>query len=115
NDIHGHNAGDLILKESAKITNSVIRKDDIFGRFGGEEFCIILPGTEAATAADLAERIRSAIEGHTFVFENKRLKQTVSLGVAQLSPNMQSYKDLLEAADQRLYRSKNEGRNRVTA
>lgn len=115
NDIHGHNAGDYILKESAKITSAAIRKDDVFGRFGGEEFCIILPGTDAATATDLAERIRLAIETHIFEFSGKELRQTISMGVAQLSASMMSYKDLLEPADQKLYRSKNEGRNRVTA
>jgi diguanylate cyclase (GGDEF)-like protein len=115
NDVHGHNAGDYILKDSAKITSSAIRKDDVFGRFGGEEFCIILPGTDARTATDLAERIRHAIEAHTFSFNGKTMKQTISMGVSQLTSGMATYKDLLEAADQKLYRSKNEGRNRVTA
>ncbi len=114
NDVYGHNAGDYILKETARITGLAIRKDDVFARFGGEEFCIILPGTEAKTAADLAERIRQAVEAHEFCFDDKVMKQTVSLGVTQLDSSMSSPKEFLESADQKLYRSKKEGRNRVT-
>ncbi len=92
----------------------MIRKDDIFGRFGGEEFIIILPGTDIKTAADLSERIRRAVEAHTFQFDGKALKQTLSLGVSQLTPDLKSTKEFLESADQKLYRSKHEGRNRST-
>jgi two-component system cell cycle response regulator len=114
NDTYGHNAGDFVLKDSAKVVTSVIRKDDIFGRFGGEEFIIILPGTDVKTANELAERIRRTVEAHSFNVDGKILKQTLSLGVSQLSPDMNSSKELLDSADQKLYRSKHEGRNRVT-
>ena len=114
NDTHGHNAGDFILKESAGLTKSVIRKDDILGRFGGEEFSIILPNTDAKTAYELAERIRQKIETHTFNFEAKALKQTISLGVSQINSGFANPAALFEDADQKLYKSKHGGRNRTT-
>lgn len=114
NDTYGHTCGDFILKESAHIVKSVIRKEDIFGRYGGEEFCIILPGTDLKVAYDLAERIRQVIESHTFVFKNLALKQTISVGVAQATKDMKKYEDLIDLADKNLYKSKQEGRNRVS-
>ena len=92
----------------------MIRKDDIFCRFGGEEFVILLPATDAKTAYDLAERIRIQTEQHDFKSEGHVIKQTISLGVSQLNQSMSSPKDLLEDADQKLYQSKTNGRNQVT-
>ena len=124
NDTYGHNAGDLILKESAQIVKSVIRKEEIFGRFGGEEFIIILPNSDGKFACELAERVRSAIESHKFMVnirdssgkdQQLALKQTFSLGVAEFDAStMQTPKDLLEAADKKLYLSKSNGRNQVS-
>lgn len=114
NDTHGHNAGDFILKESAQIAKSVIRKDDILGRFGGEEFCVILPNTDGPTAHELAERIRKKIESHLFSFEDKQIQQTISMGIAEIAGSVNSAQTLMEIADQKLYQSKREGRNRVT-
>lgn len=114
NDSFGHNAGDHILKETAQMVKAAIRKEDTVGRFGGEEFVIILPNTDAKTAYAFAERIRSIVELHVFTFEDKKIKQTISLGVSQLNPDMKEPKDLLEDADQKLYQSKAKGRNRVT-
>ena len=114
NDNYGHNVGDFILKDSANLVKSIIRKDDIFCRFGGEQFVILLPATDAKTAYDLAERIRIACETHSFDTEGHNIKQTISLGVSQLNPSMSSPKDLLEDADKKLYQSKTNGRNQVT-
>lgn len=122
NDNYGHSAGDRVLKECAGLAKGAIRKEDILGRFGGEEFVVILPQTSLKTAADLAERIRVAVSSHTFNFsadkqgnpQDIKHVQTVSLGVAQWSTAMRSAKDLLELADRKLYESKNGGRNRVT-
>lgn len=122
NDNYGHNAGDFVLRESAALVKAAVRKDDILGRFGGEEFIIILPNTDARTASDLAERIRQKHESHTFPIEfedgttKKRInhRQTISMGIAQLRPDLLTTKDLLEAADKKLYNSKQTGRNRVT-
>ncbi len=122
NDTYGHNAGDAVLYESAQLVKSIVRKDDILGRLGGEEFVIVLPDTDSKTAFELAERVRHALEMKTFELEivseglKKRIlyKQTISLGVAQYSAAMTKPEDLLEVADQKLYLSKNNGRNRVT-
>lgn len=120
NDSFGHNAGDTVLKECATVVKSIVRKDDIFGRFGGEEFIVILPNTNARKATELAERIRTAIESHPFQFatdtgQNVKHRQTVSLGVAELQPELTTGTQLIEVADQRLYQSKQNGRNRVTS
>lgn len=122
NDNYGHNAGDFILRESAALVKGAVRKDDILGRFGGEEFVIILPNTDARTAAELAERIRVKHETHQFVLDYEKdgarrrvaHRQTISMGVAQLKPGIPSTKEFLEVADQKLYTSKQSGRNRVT-
>ncbi len=123
NDNYGHNAGDFILKESAAVVKAALRKEDILGRFGGEEFVIILPNTEARTATEMAERIRHKHETHVFVVDyddqgtKKRVnhRQTISMGVAQLKSSIPSTKDFLEIADKKLYTSKQTGRNRVTS
>jgi len=114
NDIHGHICGDYILRESAEVAKSCVRKDDVLGRYGGEEFVVVLPNADNATATELAERIRKTIEAHTFVFEGKNLTQTISIGVSENQPAFKTYKDLLSDADRKLYQSKNSGRNRVT-
>lgn len=114
NDNYGHNVGDFILKETATLVKSIIRREDIFCRFGGEEFVILLPATDAKTAYELAERIRKTCESHNYCIDDYTIQQTVSLGVSQLNPGMSSPKELLEDADQKLYQSKTQGRNRVT-
>jgi two-component system cell cycle response regulator len=122
NDNYGHNAGDVILKESAALVKSIVRKDDIFGRFGGEEFVIVLPNTDKTTAAEMAERVRKGMESHVFNLEVQQEnakqtiqhRQTVSLGVSELEPQIKAATDFLESADQKLYNSKQTGRNRVT-
>lgn len=124
NDTYGHEAGDYILKESAQLVRKLIRKQDVLCRLGGEEFVIILPSTGGSTAAELAERIRKNIEEYVFKVEHtdahgkKQITshtQTLSLGVASIEPEMKEVKQLLQVADERLYRSKQTGRNKVTA
>ena len=122
NDTYGHNAGDFILKESANLVKSFTRKDDVLGRFGGEEFVVVLPNTEQKTAAELAERIRIQIATHSFKLDIEQNgvrqaivhTQTISIGVAQVDAQTQTFEQLLEAADKKLYFSKQNGRNRVT-
>jgi two-component system, cell cycle response regulator len=121
NDRYGHSTGDLVLKESAGVVKGIVRKADILGRMGGEEFIVVLPGTPLVEAAELAERIRVAVEAHAFTVETDSRggkhqmvhRQTVSLGVTQLAENMNEVKDLLDAADRLLYRAKETGRNKV--
>jgi diguanylate cyclase (GGDEF)-like protein len=122
NDSYGHNCGDVILKDSCNLVKKVVRKDDVFGRVGGEEFVIILPKTDAETAVELAERVRKVHESHIFNLEYEKNgtnltvahKQYVSLGVAQLNSGMTEPEHLLGAADRKLYTSKETGRNKVT-
>jgi diguanylate cyclase (GGDEF)-like protein len=122
NDKFGHNAGDFVLRESANLVKSTVRKDDTLGRFGGEEFVIILPNTDAKVAADLAERIRAKHESHEFLIEieengqKRKVKhhQTISMGVAQFKAPITTPQEFLEVADKKLYKSKQTGRNKVT-
>lgn len=122
NDSYGHGAGDLVLKESAQVVKQVVRKQDVLGRLGGEEFIVVLPGTALPEATELAERIRAAVEGHAFALafqgqtERTELthRQTISLGVAQIGPEVKDVSGMLDLADQALYRAKRGGRNRVS-
>lgn len=113
NDNYGHQAGDEVLKEICIRIRSSIRPYDSIGRYGGEEFLIVYPETTAEQASTQAERIRKAAGGHPFSLGNDREELiTASLGVAHFHPN-DDIKDLIERADEALYRAKAEGRNRV--
>lgn len=114
NDTHGHLAGDHVLKETARIMKALIRPEDVLARFGGEEFFIILPGSSLETAAAIAERIRAAIAAHAYEFSGITIPVTASLGVCPLTPAHPTAETLIARADELLYRSKHEGRNRVT-
>lgn len=114
NDEHGHGCGDYILKETSRLAKTCVRTDDLIGRLGGEEFVVVLPNADAAIGRDLAERIRATVEGYGFAFAGKRLQQTISMGVAQASAQMDHHLELLNEADRNLYTSKRSGRNRVT-
>lgn len=124
NDTYGHGGGDFVLKESSAVVKGCIRKDDVLGRYGGEEFVVVLPNTDQKTATDLAERIRHTIENHVFNIDvetsgggRKMIphKQTMSLGVSQLSGDAMTFETLLESADKKLFHSKQTGRNKVTS
>ena len=112
NDTYGHLAGDFVLKEIAKIVKNLIRKSDICGRFGGEEFVILLPNTKLSGAMKLAERIRETIQNHTFDFNGKKINVTVSIGITSVGVN-DSYESLISRADEALYEAKEKGRNRI--
>jgi len=111
NDSHGHKVGDEVLKEVAKIIKQQTRNYDIAGRYGGEEFLIILPNTSASDSLIIAERIRESIQG----IDKFNFNFTCSFGVS--STEKKNYKDaqfIVTDADKALYVSKNEGKNRVT-
>lgn len=118
NDNYGHNAGDQVLRDTAKVIKLTIRKDDIFARFGGEEFIVVLPRTKIDQAAIIAETMRKKTENwvHSLTSDNNNIKhkQTISLGVSQIETSMNDYKSLMESADKKLYKSKETGRNKVT-
>lgn len=114
NDTHGHDAGDMVLREfAALVRTNHIRPKDVFARYGGEEFILLLANTGLKDAADIAERIRSAIETHAFIYEGKRIPVTTSMGLAELKTGIESAGTLLKHADQALYAAKNAGRNRL--
>ena len=115
NDTYGHLGGDQVLIETAQKIRNMLRLCDVFGRYGGEEFAIILPETTIAGANDLAERIRKVIEGNIIDFNGDDIKLTASLGVSILSSNDLRYEDLIARADEALYEAKAHGRNCVKA
>ena len=111
NDTYGHPAGDAVLRTVAACLQASVRETDQVARYGGEEFALILPHTEAAAALLVAERCRYAIQWANW----PERPVTASVGIATLTPAITGPADLIIAADQALYRSKHEGRNRVTA
>jgi two-component system cell cycle response regulator len=117
NDTYGHPAGDAVLKRLATTLRECVRDVDTVARYGGEEFMVILPETPAAEAARVAERIRASAETDRFTPDggSVALNVTVSIGYAWFPENAKTPEALIEAADQALYRSKESGRNRVTA
>ena len=113
NDVHGHLAGDFVLKELARIVQSRIRRDEVFARYGGEEFSIILPETSLEGAGSLGETLRQKVAEHTFVFQADTIRVTISVGGAVMQDSDRTANDLIKRADERLYAAKNSGRNRV--
>jgi diguanylate cyclase (GGDEF)-like protein len=99
NDIHGHHAGDLVLVELSRLMESLIRGRDVVGRWGGEEFLILAPGITRTQAAELAERLRAAVERHHFAGIGTL---SISVGVAELHADV-SLTAAVEAADAALY------------
>ncbi|MFP3853459.1 MAG: diguanylate cyclase [Anaerolineales bacterium] len=114
NDTYGHDAGDEVLRQFAAICRSGIRAIDILGRYGGEEFCLILPQSNLADASKLAERLRHLVENSRFDAGGKALSITISLGVAERSDEDKDTVSLLSKADQALLDAKRDGRNQVT-
>ena len=112
NDTYGHLAGDFVLKEVAYIIKSTIRNSDICGRFGGEEFVVVLPNTKLNGAMKLAERIRKSIKTYQFEFKNQSIPITISIGITSVSKN-DSVFSFIERVDEALYESKSKGRDRV--
>jgi len=113
NDTYGHDVGDAVLRQSAKILREAARTQDMVCRLGGEEFLVICPETEAAAAAQCAERIRKQFEAAVFQVEDLKLRVTVSIGGASRNKAMPGFDSLLKIADQALYIAKDKGRNRV--
>ncbi|MEO5377541.1 MAG: diguanylate cyclase [Magnetococcus sp. DMHC-6] len=114
NDHYGHDAGDYVLKEMAEnLRTRGIRDQDIFSRYGGEEFVILLPNTQRDQAMLIAERFRLLIEEHSFVYDNKTIPVTASMGIAAYQPDVIDGTALFKRADLALYQAKEQGRNRV--
>jgi diguanylate cyclase (GGDEF)-like protein len=115
NDTNGHLAGDKLLQELAGLVSESVRKDDIFGRFGGEEFLLVLPNTNVTQAAAAAEKIRALLANHAFPYREKQPlgRISVSGGIAEYPVHGLDAAGLLHAADEALYEAKRAGRNKV--
>jgi diguanylate cyclase (GGDEF)-like protein/PAS domain S-box-containing protein len=112
NDAHGHAAGDRVLVAVAALCVAMSRRTDLKARMGGEEFCLLLPETSAASAQQVAERIRTELQGLPFEEAGRSFRVTASMGVAGHAEE-ESLDGLLGRADRALYRAKDSGRNRV--
>lgn len=140
NDTYGHLAGDHVLKQAAQRMAAQVRRADVFARYGGEEFVLLLPETNRAQAARIAEKLRAAIANEPFYFDNTPIHVTISLGVADMQDYLQAPGDhwrrmpvetssttpitmleeansfaFIKIADDRLYAAKAGGRNRVVS
>lgn len=114
NDTYGHQAGDAVLQQLAELLKHEAREIDRVGRYGGEEFMLLLPDAVLDSAVTFAERVRKAIEENTFTFEGGTLRRTASFGVAAFpDPHVTHCEALVKAADDALYVAKETGRNRV--
>ena len=114
NDGFGHPVGDEVLRELASRCRGLLRGNDLMARIGGEEFAVLLPGAGAAEAAEVAERLRTAIDGMPVATQGGPVAVTISLGGAMLAAAGETFEALLKRADHALYEAKDGGRNRVT-
>jgi len=114
NDSYGHLMGDRVLYEIAQILQENLRVNDVVGRYGGEEFALLMPETDLKGALVVAERYRKRVEDFVLIEKGHKIKTTISLGVACYPhPGVNSVDDLIRLADNALYKAKRNGRNRV--
>ncbi len=114
NDTYGHSAGDAVIQQVAAAVKKNLRSTDVAGRYGGEEFSVLLVDTTVEQAMFFAERLRKNVEAMAVEYNQQVLKVTVSIGLAEYLEPMGEYRDWLEAADKALFQSKAAGRNRIT-
>lgn len=114
NDTYGHQAGDKVTQAVAEVVRKEARDTDIAGRYGGEEFVILLPDVDSAGARLFAERLRQKTEALTVDYDGQVIPFTISLGVADLAQSSNDHQQLIEWADHALYQSKRNGRNQVS-
>jgi diguanylate cyclase (GGDEF)-like protein len=113
NDNHGHQVGDQVLQKVGALLQQQVRKADVVGRIGGEEFAITMVAASSTQAAATAERLRKMIARCRVAVEKDSVCFTISAGIAQLNAEEDSLEAIMRRADQALYVAKNEGRNRV--
>ena len=111
NDTHGHVAGDEVLRKLAVELRDHIRHPDVIGRYGGEEFLVVLPHSTYKAAIEQAERLRKYVQTLAVPFNDSEIKLTISLGIAQYKTHREDWQEFLSRADSALYRAKNNGRN----
>ena len=116
NDVYGHLTGDEVLKRFAAIVSAQLRKEDVLVRYGGDEFCVLLPDVQGTGAVVLAGRIRKAVSREPFDVDGVSVRVTVSAGVAaRFDEGPESMDEIMARADEALYLAKNRGRDRVAA
>ena len=113
NDTYGHQAGDMILKHLVQCTQSMLRESDILARYGGEEFIVLLPDTNAQQAILVAQKIRKKIEKTPYNHKGEDIYITISIGLSVYQEGDNSLSDIIQKADEALYKAKENGRNRV--
>ncbi|ORT49744.1 diguanylate cyclase [Vibrio sp. qd031] len=114
NDNFGHPAGDEVIRQLAKMVSKTARDSDYVGRYGGEEFAVLLPNTSSDQAMFFADRLRKRVEKLQVTHESQSLSFTISLGVSEFSQQFTTHVNWIEAADKALYLSKRNGRNQAT-
>lgn len=114
NDTWGHAAGDAVLVETARLLDEGKREIDLLGRYGGEEFLLLLPETTAHAAAQLCERLRASVAGNVLTFDGQEISVTISIGICGRNRDaVTSLDELIQLADKALYRAKRAGRDQV--
>ena len=113
NDEYGHLAGDVVLRDLARLVQTRVRRDEIMARYGGEEFVLMLPETDLHGAAVVAEALRAMVQQAVFTFQTDRIAVTISVGCATLADEDRGAVDFVRRVDERLYDAKRSGRNRV--
>jgi len=114
NDTYGHAAGDVVIQAIAEAVRGNLRNTDIAGRYGGEEYAVLLVDTPIEQAAVLAERLRQSVEALQINYNAHQIKVTLSIGLAEYNADMTGHRQWIEASDKGLYQSKANGRNQVT-
>lgn len=114
NDNYGHLVGDDVIRHLAKLIREQVRETDVTGRYGGEEFVILLADTHLDDGVVFAERLRKTVEESVVIYNDIEIKYTISIGIAEVSPSFRSVSHWLEHVDNALYKSKEGGRNRVS-
>lgn len=114
NDTYGHQAGDFVLVKFAELMKSNVRNIDYFGRYGGEEFLLVLPDTDIENGYMLANRLRQKVESYSFAFESKNISVTVSAGICMNRIENETAYEMIQFSDEMLYQSKSNGRNQIT-
>jgi len=117
NDTHGHSAGDLVLRTIGAMLRESFRQSDTAGRYGGEEFVVILPETDIEAAQRKVERLREQVASTPIALATRRekIQMTISAGLASFPQDGEDAAELLASADERMFQAKREGRNRVVA
>ena len=113
NDEHGHLAGDRVLRTVCERVQRILRRTDVFGRYGGDEFLVVLPETSQSEAMEIARRVCETLASHPIDYGDAGLRVTASVGVATVGVGSCTREELIKRADRALFRAKSEGGNRA--